>query len=67
MTKINSINIEFDIVSTELGFYNQLTNVDTINKIITISNGYRIDYIPRPTTTEISLQTEKQVVQTQKA
>jgi hypothetical protein len=66
MIKINSINIEFNEVSTELGFYNTLTNADTINKVITISDGSKIDYIPRPTTTEISLQAEKQVVETKK-
>lgn len=66
MIKINNINIEFNEVSTELGFYNTLTNADTINKIITISGGSKINYIPRPTTTEISLQTEKQVIETKK-
>jgi len=67
MTKINSINIEFNIVSTELGFYNQLSSVDTINKIITISTKPKIDYIPKIETSEITLQTEKQVTQTTKA
>ena len=64
MTKINNINIRFDAVSVELGFYNQLSNVDTINKIITISTIPKIDYIPKPTITELTLQTEKQVTQT---
>jgi hypothetical protein len=67
MIKIDSINIQFNEVSTELGFYNTLTNVDTVNKIITISGGSKVDYIPKSTITEISLQTEKQVVETKKA
>jgi hypothetical protein len=64
MTKINSLNIQFDAVSAELGFYNQLSNVDTINKIITISTRPKIDYMPRIATSEISLQAEKLVTQT---
>ena len=67
MTKINSINIEFNIVSTELGFYNQLSSVDTINKIIIISTKPKIDYLPKIETSEITLQIEKQVTQTTKA
>ena len=38
--------------------------VDTINKIINIQTGYKIDYIPKEITSEITLQTEKQVTQT---
>ena len=67
MTKINSINIEFNIVSTELGFYNQLSSVDTINKIIIISTKPKIDYLTKIETSEITLQIEKQVTQTTKA
>ena len=66
MTKINNIDIHFDTVLVELGFNNQLSNVDTINKIITISTKPKTDYIPKVTTSEISLQTEKQVAQTVK-
>ena len=60
MTKINNINIEFKTVVVELGLYNQLSNVDTINKIINIQTSSAIRYIPQLITTEISLQTEKQ-------
>lgn len=66
MTKINNINIEFKTVVAELGLYNQLSNVDTINKIINIQASSAIRYIPQLITTEISLQTEKQATQTTK-
>ena len=64
MTKINSININYNTVLIELGLYNNLSNVDIINKIINIQTGYKIDYIPKEITSEITLQTEKQVTQT---
>ena len=66
MTKINNINIEFKTVVAELGLYNQLSNVDTINKIINIQTSSEIRYIPQLITNEISLQTEKQATQTTK-
>jgi hypothetical protein len=67
MTKINNMHIEFNAVSTELGFCNQLYSVDTINNIIVIGTIPKIDYIPKSKIDEITLQIEKQVTQITKA
>lgn len=63
MTKVNQINIDVLNVKAELHFSNFVTNIDTINKIVTIVSKPLQTVIPLYVIKDVSLLQEKQIAE----
>lgn len=63
MTKVNQINIDVLNVKAELYFSNFVTNIDTINKIVTIVSKPLQTVIPLYVIKDVSLLQEKQIAE----